>query len=92
SGPRTAAPDPQRSRVPPPRPDAGSKPEAAPPPVPSTPRPIASSLHNRGSPPVPGLSRQPSLGPSPPPFPGSRGSGSAAPLRQPGPGAASPFS
>uniref|UniRef100_A0A8C3U7L6 WAS/WASL interacting protein family member 1 n=1 Tax=Catharus ustulatus TaxID=91951 RepID=A0A8C3U7L6_CATUS len=92
SGPRSAAPDPQRSRLPPPRPDAGSKPEAAPPPVPSTPRPIASSLHNRGSPPVPGLSRQPSLGPSPPPFPGSRGGGSAVSLRQPGPGPAPPFS
>ncbi|KAM6307521.1 WAS/WASL-interacting protein family member 1 isoform 1-T1 [Aegotheles albertisi] len=58
----------------------------------NTPRPIASSLHNRGSPPVPGVSRQPSLGPSPPPFPGSRGAGPAGPLRQPGPGAAPAFS
>uniref|UniRef100_A0A8D0FGW4 WAS/WASL interacting protein family member 1 n=1 Tax=Strix occidentalis caurina TaxID=311401 RepID=A0A8D0FGW4_STROC len=66
-GPRTSAPEPQRSRMPPPRPDVGSKPEALPPPVPSTPRPVASALHNRASPPVPGVSRQPSLGPSPPP-------------------------
>ncbi|KAM6200674.1 WAS/WASL-interacting protein family member 1 isoform 1-T2 [Sarcoramphus papa] len=92
SGPRTSAPEPQRSRMPPPRPDVGSKPEAVPPPVPSTPRPIASSLHNRGSQPVPGVSRQPSLGPSPPPFPGSRSGGPAGPLRQPGPSAAAPFS
>ncbi|KAF1634496.1 WAS/WASL-interacting protein family member 1, partial [Eudyptes filholi] len=70
SGLRTSAPEPQRSRMPPPRPDVVAKPEAVPPPVPSTPRPIASSLHNRGSPPVPGVSRQPSLGPSPPPRPG----------------------
>ncbi|KAM6421719.1 WAS/WASL-interacting protein family member 1 isoform 2-T2 [Rhynochetos jubatus] len=60
--------------------------------MPTTPRPIASSLHNRGSSTAPGVSRQPSLGPSPPPFPGSRGAGPAGPLRQPGPGAAPPFS
>ncbi|XP_023369927.1 WAS/WASL-interacting protein family member 1 [Otolemur garnettii] len=70
---RSGPPEPQRNRMPPLRPDVGSKPDSIPPPVPNTPRPIQSSLHNRGSPPVPGAPRQPSPGPTPPPVPGNRG-------------------
>lgn len=58
---RSCPPDLQRSRQPPPRPDGGSKPDSAPPPVPSTPQPVQSSLHNRGSP-----GRSGSLPPPPP--------------------------
>ncbi|KAJ6660736.1 hypothetical protein lerEdw1_017362 [Lerista edwardsae] len=93
-GQRTAAPEPQRSRMPPPRPEAGFKPDTGLPPVPNTPRPIQSSLsslHNRGPPPVPGASRQMSLGITPPPFPGNRSSGFGGSIRQSMPGGSSPF-
>ncbi|XP_053122968.1 WAS/WASL-interacting protein family member 1 [Hemicordylus capensis] len=93
-GQRTAAPEPQRSRMPPPRPDTGSKPETGLPPVPNTPRPNPSSLsnlYNRGPPPVPAASRQVSLGITPPPFPGNRNAGFGGPIRQSSPGS-SPFS
>ncbi|XP_034990871.1 WAS/WASL-interacting protein family member 1 [Zootoca vivipara] len=79
SGQRTAVPEPQRSRMPPPRPDPGSRADMGAPPVPNTPRPVPSTLYNRGPPPVPGASRQVSLGLTPPPFPGNRFGGS---LRQ----------
>ncbi|NXA52102.1 WIPF1 protein, partial [Nothocercus julius] len=92
SSQRSATPEPQRTRLPPPRPDFGSKPDGGPPPVPSTPRPIASSLHTRGSPPVPGLSRQPSIGPTPPPFPGSRNAAFGGSMRPSNPSSSSPFS
>ncbi|NWY02079.1 WIPF1 protein, partial [Nothoprocta ornata] len=89
---RSAAPEPQRSRLPPPRPDVGSKADGAPPPVPSTPRPVASSLHARGSPPVPAVSRQPSIGPTPPPFPGSRNAAFGGSVRPSSTSSSSPFS
>ncbi|XP_066468359.1 WAS/WASL-interacting protein family member 1 [Tiliqua scincoides] len=95
SGQRTAAPEPQRNRMPPPRPDAGFRSDTGLPPVPNTPRPIQSSLsslHNRGPPPVPGASRQMSLGITPPPFPGNRNSGFGGSMRQSTPGSSSPFS
>ncbi|NWI20676.1 WIPF1 protein, partial [Crypturellus soui] len=92
SSQRSAAPELQRTRLPPPRPDFSSKPDGGPPPVPSTPRPIASSLHTRGSPPVPGVSRQPSIGPTPPPFPGSRNAAFGGSVRPSNPSSASPFS
>ncbi|XP_008117431.2 WAS/WASL-interacting protein family member 1 isoform X1 [Anolis carolinensis] len=83
---RTPAMEPQRSRMPPPRPDAGSRPDTGAPPVPNTPWPIPSSLHNRGAPLLPGTSRQASLGLTPPPFPGNRFGGS---MRQTSPGSPS---
>nr|XP_056717486.1 WAS/WASL-interacting protein family member 1 isoform X1 [Euleptes europaea] len=93
-GQRTATPEPQRNRMPPPRPDAGSKPDTGAPPVPNTPRPVPSSLsnlYNRGPPPVPATARQASLGLTPPPFPGNRNVGFGGSIRQSPPGS-SPFS
>uniref|UniRef100_H0XFP4 WAS/WASL-interacting protein family member 1 n=1 Tax=Otolemur garnettii TaxID=30611 RepID=H0XFP4_OTOGA len=90
---RSGPPEPQRNRMPPLRPDVGSKPDSIPPPVPNTPRPIQSSLHNRGSPPVPGAPRQPSPGPTPPPVPGNRGAAfGGGSFRQTPSGSSSPFS
>uniref|UniRef100_A0ABM5ETF7 WAS/WASL-interacting protein family member 1 isoform X2 n=1 Tax=Pogona vitticeps TaxID=103695 RepID=A0ABM5ETF7_9SAUR len=94
-GQRTPAPELQRSRMPPPRPDTGSRPDTGAPPVPNTPRPIPSSLHNRGAPPMPGASRQASLGLTPSPFPGSRNPGFGGSVRQSSPSnpaSTSPFS
>uniref|UniRef100_A0A8D0GDE0 WAS/WASL-interacting protein family member 1 n=1 Tax=Sphenodon punctatus TaxID=8508 RepID=A0A8D0GDE0_SPHPU len=82
SGPRSGGPESQRNRMPPPRPDACSKPDTGPPPVPSTPRPIPSSLHSRASPPVPGVNRQVNIGPTPPPFPGNRSLGFGGHIHQ----------
>ncbi|XP_054827060.1 LOW QUALITY PROTEIN: WAS/WASL-interacting protein family member 1 [Eublepharis macularius] len=90
-GQRTPTPEPQRNRMPPPRPDASCKPDAAVPPVPNTPRPVPSSLYNRGPPPVPATSRQASLGLTPPPFPGNRSVGLGGNVRQSTPGGYSPF-
>ncbi|XP_025024768.1 WAS/WASL-interacting protein family member 1 isoform X2 [Python bivittatus] len=93
SGLRAPAPEPQRNRMPPSRPDIGSRPDTGAPPVPNTPRPIPSSLYNRGPPPVPGASRQASLGFTPPPFPGNRNPGSGGSIRQSSPvSPPSPFS
>lgn len=92
-GHRSGPPEPQKNRMPPSRPDVGSKPDSVPPPVPNTPRPIQSSLHNRGSQPVPGAPRQPSPGPIPPPFPGNRGAAfGGGSIRQSPSGSNSPFS
>ncbi|XP_067405311.1 WAS/WASL-interacting protein family member 1 [Emydura macquarii macquarii] len=90
-GQRSAAPEPQRNRMPPPRPDFGSKPDTGPPPVPNTPRPIPSSLHNRASPPVPGANRQISTGPTPPSFPGNRNTGFGGSIRQSTPSSSPSF-
>ncbi|XP_060033669.1 WAS/WASL-interacting protein family member 1 isoform X2 [Erinaceus europaeus] len=93
AGHRSGPPEPQRNRMPPLRPDVGSKPDCVPPPVPSTPRPIQSSLHNRGTPPVPGVPRQPNPGPTPPPFPGNRGAAfGGGSIRQSPSGSSSAFS
>ncbi|KAM9123563.1 WAS/WASL-interacting protein family member 1 isoform 1-T4 [Pangshura tecta] len=91
-GQRSTPPEPQRNRMPPPRPDFGSKPDTGPPPVPNTPRPGPSGLHNRVSPPVPGVNRQTSAGPIPPSFPGNRNTGFGGSIRQSTPSSSPSFS
>ncbi|KAJ1188118.1 hypothetical protein NDU88_004883 [Pleurodeles waltl] len=87
-GPRSNVPEPQRSRMPPPRPEFSSKFEGGhtpPPPVPNTPRPIPSSLQSKGSLPLPGVSRQGSVGSTPPAFPPSRNASFGGHARQTSP-------
>ncbi|XP_075789776.1 WAS/WASL-interacting protein family member 1 [Pelodiscus sinensis] len=91
-GQRSTAPEPQRNRMPPPRPDFGSKLDTGPPPVPNTPRPIPSAQHNRASPAVPGVNRQTSAGPIPPSFPGNRNTGFGGSIRQSTPSSSPSFS